>query len=174
MNRMIFLIGPNGHGTSWAVDHARSFFKLPEKTITFKFGFNVNLDLIGRTKPFNRIVETINTLQSTFPEFSFVYCGWELIECLDDLRDKYPDAEFLITTTTFHEGKFQSWLENHKTVISHLDTDNVAIRELTVGQFQKINNFLYGKEHSILSNDPRFSSIDFKKFTGICIPNVSK
>jgi hypothetical protein len=103
MNKIIFLIAPTAHGTDWAVNKTRLFFNVPEKTFTFKFGFTLTLDLIGRIKPFNRIVETIKTLQSKFPEFSFVFCGWELIECLDELYEKFPDAEFFITTKTFNE-----------------------------------------------------------------------
>lgn len=174
MNRIIFLICPNGHGTSWAVDHAKSFFNTPEKTITFKFGFTVNLDLIGRTKPFARIVETIKTHQSTFPEFSFVYCGWELIECVDELYEKFPSAEFFITTTTLVEDKFQNFLEDTKTPISQSDLDHTEIRKHTLCQFQKINNFLNGKEYFILSEDPKFSLINFKRFQGIYVHNVSK
>jgi hypothetical protein len=164
MNRIIFLICPNGHGTGWAVDHAKSFFDTPEKTITFKFGFTVNLDLIGRTRPFNRIVETIKTHQSTFPEFSFVYCGWELIDCVDELYEKFPDAEFFITTKIFNEKKFEQFVENNEVPIARLSLDHAANRESTMYQFQKINNFLDGKEYSILSQDPKFLSIDFKKF----------
>jgi hypothetical protein len=171
---MVFLIAPNGHGTSWAVDHSKDFFKVSEKTITFKFGFTINLDLIGRIKPFNRIVETIKTLQSTFPEFSFVFCGWELIECVDELYNKFPDAEFFVTTTTFIEDKFQDFLKDNKSPISQLDADHAAIRESTICQFQKINNFLNGKEYNVLLTDPKFSLINFRKFQGIYIHNASK
>ena len=169
MNRIIFLICPNGHGMGWAVDHTKSFFDTPEKTITFKFGFTVNLDLIGRTRPFARIVETIKTHQSTFPEFSFVYCGWELIDCVDELYEKFPTAEFFVTTKTFNEKKFEQFVENNKVPIARLGLDHAATLESTMYQFQKINNFLDGKEYSILSEDPKFSSIDFKKFQGIYV-----
>jgi hypothetical protein len=174
MNRMIFLIAPTGHGSDWAIDNARSFFNVPEKTFTFKFGFTLTLDLIGRIKPFNRIVETIKTLQSRFPEFFFVFCGWELIECLDELYEKFPDAEFFITTTRFGETKFQNFLRNKEYEISQMHIDNDGIRESTMHQFQKINNFLDGKEYSILLEDPAFSSIKFNNFQGIHVRNVSK
>ena len=169
MNKIIFLIAPTAHGTDWAVNRSRAFFNVPEKTFTFKFGFTLTLDLIGRIKPFNRIVETIKTLQSKFPEFSFVFCGWELIECLDELYEKFPDAEFFITTKTFNETKFQKFFEGKEDAISQLEVDHAAIRESTICQFQKINNFLDGKEYSILSEDPAFSSIDFKGFQGIYV-----
>jgi hypothetical protein len=170
MNKMIFLIAPTAHGSDWAVNRARPFFNVPEKTFTFKFGFTITLDLIGRIKPFNRIVETIKTLQSRFPEFSFVFCGWELIECLDELYEKFPDAEFFITTKTFNETKFQKFFEGRKEgTMDRQVLDHTTIRESTLWQFQKINNFLDGKEYSILSEDPAFSSIDFKGFQGIYV-----
>lgn len=173
MTKIIFVIAGLGHGTRWGVLASTTFFNIPQgEGLFYKFGANGQLHKIGKTTPFPRIVETIKTQLALTPQrHSLVYCGWELLECLPELWERFPDATYLIPTVNFLEDNWQDWTTPPYGQMFIKEAEFPVVTKLMLDtQLSNIKEFLKDKPHKILREDPVLrNKIDFKNFQGICV-----
>ena len=149
-----------------------------DNKINFRFGFYHRVDLIGTVSPFNRIRETIREHQSLYPETTLVYCGWELVECLDDLYKEFKPAEFFITTKKSMPECVTKAIETTLEIRLYSEDKDVSkiIKEKVEYQINKINYFLEGKDFKNFKEDSKFFNISLfqQGFEGIYIINEQR
>jgi hypothetical protein len=102
-DRIIFLIAPIGGGKNWMLDNIDDLFKFDDKPrIYFRFGTMERIDI--PSAPFPRIHATIEDHRLQFPDRNFIYYGWELSDCIEEIFAEYPTSEFFFTTKEYNES----------------------------------------------------------------------
>jgi hypothetical protein len=179
MSKVIFLITPINHGMNLSLELLPTLLNYnTDNKINFRFGFYHRVDLIGTVSPFNRIRETIREHQSLYPETPLVYCGWELVECLDDLYKEFKPAEFFITTKKSMPECVTKAIETTLEIRLYSEDKDVSkiIKEKVEYQINKINYFLEGKDFKNFKEDSKFFNISLfqQGFEGIYILNEQR
>jgi hypothetical protein len=179
MSKVIFLITPINHGMNLSLELLPTLLNYnTDNKINFRFGFYHRVDLIGTVSPFNRIRETIREHQSLYPETTLVYCGWELVECLDDLYKEFKPAEFFITTKKSMPECVTKAIETTLEIRLYSEDKDVSkiIKEKVEYQINKINYFLEGKDFKNFKEDSKFFNISLfqQGFEGIYIINEQR
>jgi hypothetical protein len=179
MSKIVFLINPINHGMNLSLELLPTLLNYNiDNKINFRFGFSQGVDLIGTVKPFNRIRETIKEHRLIYPETTLVYCGWELLECLDDLYKEFEQAEFFITTKKSMPSCVTKAVETTLEVKLYPSDKDVSaiIKEKIEYQITKINHFLEGKDFKNFKEDSKFfnTSLFQQGFEGIYILNEQR
>jgi len=93
--RVIFISTPLGLHKPFIAEKTERIFKIreDEKRIYFCLGNLSRLDSTDDNWP--RIQVTINDHLTRFPETTFIYFGWEVLDYIDKLREEYPYAKYL-------------------------------------------------------------------------------
>jgi hypothetical protein len=149
-DRIVFCIAPVGHGKNWVLDNSELLFKLDNKPkIYFRFGSPQRIDLPLTKSPFPRIRATVNDQTTKFKNSDFIYHGWELIECVEELYNEYPHAEFFVIAPTFEDNgdatveTFTKRRSNNQN--SGLVFYEEAVRERIKAHYKLLHDFLENK-----------------------------
>ena len=95
-NKIYFISGPLGQHSTWCLENLEKLFSFNDNNkVYFKFGSPSRLCYTSAVRPYDRISLVINDHISNFQNVNFVYHGWELLTCLDDLYRDFPGSEFL-------------------------------------------------------------------------------
>lgn len=165
MSRLIFALAPMGQTEGWCLANSVKLLDIKDQYMFFKFGFFNSLDEIGKDKnPFRRIAEAINELTDLYPDATWIFLGWEVIEVAQQLYDAYPDAEFFIPSTRVNPDALSKFIERkHSFGIDIMDSEKVELQiiEVTNHLTNCANVFLQDKKYEMLKDDPRFSNVGF-------------
>jgi len=133
-----------GQGKDYLIEHADKIFDidLEGKRIFFKFGANSRMDL--DTDPFERICLTIQEHIETFSNTTFVYYGWELVECLEQLYISFNKCDFFITLKT--SNSFRQQLLENILARSKVELNKEKIQHRIENHFDTVKNFLSDKK----------------------------
>lgn len=104
-NQIIFISTPLGSGKDQILDNIDKLFQLKDKPrIFFKFG-GINRLMPTARNPFPRIELTVKDHDQYFQDRFLIYYGWEISECLNELRSAFPQATFFLSYIDRDEGK---------------------------------------------------------------------
>jgi hypothetical protein len=133
-----------GQGKDYLIEYADKIFDidLEGKRIFFKFGANSRMDL--ECDPFERICLTVQEHINTFSNTTFVYYGWELVECLDQLYISFNQCDFFITLKT--SNNFKNNLLDNVCSRSKVELNKDKVWYRIEKHFKNIENFLSDKK----------------------------
>lgn len=139
-----------GQGKAYFIDHAEKIFNigLSGKKVFFRFGAHSRIDL--DPDPFDRISLTIKEHTETFSNTTFIYYGWEIIECLGQIYSEYSDAEFFVTYKTRERYKNVLLEDIVSRTKVQLDLEKVKLK--IEKHYTEVKNFLIDKEVETLTS----------------------
>jgi len=137
--RIIFMCTPMGFYKRFVTEKTERIFKITEdeKRIYFCLGSLSHLD--SKEDFWPSIQETINSHLETFPESTFIYFGWQVLEYFDKLKETYPDAiyfGFYINGFRDAESSISLMMAN----LYDLDRNEQRIRDRATKHFNKIES----------------------------------
>jgi hypothetical protein len=91
--RIIFISSPLGFHKKFIVDRTEDIFSISENEKRLYFTLGHTSQLVSTEDFWPNIQKTIDDQLKRYPESTFIYYGWHVIEYFDNLRTAYPDAE---------------------------------------------------------------------------------
>jgi hypothetical protein len=144
-NKIHFITAPLGQYTAWSLDNVENLFSFNNNNkIFFKFGSKARLDISTSVPRYTRISLVTNDHISNFHNINFVYYGWELITCLDELYRDFPGSEFSLSINNLEDPRLE------KLDVRNLKKYNDLDFLITTYEQHRtiIRNFLEGKTYT--------------------------
>lgn len=141
-NKIYFFSAPLGQYSIWILENLEKLVGVnPNRNrIHFKFGTPGRLDIDTGVPPYERMSLVLRDQLSNFENTDFIYYGWEIIYCLEDLRRDYPDAEFFLILSNSDHAKERGMLGHLKFNSREFLLNKMSEQEILIRNFLENKN----------------------------------
>ena len=137
--KIIFIASPLGMHKRFVVDKAEEIFNITENEKRLYFTLGTGSQLVSEKNVWPDIQNTVDNHLTRFPESTFIYYGWQVLEYLDDLRKTYPDANYFGYYTVKDHG--ESVLVEILANLYDIPHDETSIRNKMNQHFDRLEEF---------------------------------
>lgn len=156
-NRIIFIATPMGTGKDYVLNNADELLQLSGRPrIFFKFGA-LSRVMPDSRDPFPRIQLTVTDHDQYFQDRVLIYYGWEIVECLDRIKNAFPHADFFLSYVD--EDRIKENIYKKIIVNSFNPGDKEQVQVKIDYHYSTIKNFIERYNGNLInlnnSNQPR-------------------
>jgi hypothetical protein len=138
--RIIFISSPLGFHKKFIVDKTEEIFNITENEKRLYFTLGSNVQLPSEEDFWPKIQTMIDKHLAQFPESTFIYYGWQVLEYLDQLRATYTDAKHL----GFYLGKdphAEFMIAEILANLYDIPRDELVIRNRMIRHYDKLEEY---------------------------------